>query len=863
MINFLLWYFFISLFGLLAFPLAFRLLPSLPDRAYTLTRTLGWLVAGYIFWLLGSLGILQNDTSGVVAALILLGLLSVWALKDGKWGEIIEWFTNHRGLVITSEAVFLVAFAFLAFVRAANPDIVGTEKPMELAFLNAILGSPSFPPHDPWLSGYAISYYYFGYILVSMLIRLSGVVTGVGFNLGVALLFGLTALGAYGVVYNLLAVFHRKSDGEQKVSLGLPILGPFFILINSNIEGLLEIIHARGWFWTQTADGTWASAFWKWLNIQELTQPPSTPFTWLPNRVGGIVWWRASRVLGDYNLSGGFTEVIDEFPFFSYLLADMHPHVLAMPFAILMVGLALQVYLERGKRGFNLAGWQIPLPPATLALSVVLLGGLAFLNTWDFPIYVALVSGAFTLGRTQELGWHWSRLWDFLGLALLLGIMGAILYIPFYIGFASQAGGILPSTIYFTRGVQFWVMFATLLIPIFAFLIFRLARVDHVWDRLKQGILAALLVLGVLWVGMYAFAFLIDQLPGLGSLWLEKLGAPGASIGDVLRASLVGFSTAQNGSLPGRLTAPGAWISLTALIALVVALLVRREPVIPVSDNKAQEMEDDARVTALTQEPDSHMAVGFWLLLVLVAAILVLSPEFFYLLDQFGWRMNTIFKFYYQAWLLWGLAAGFGTAVLLQRVKNGIWAWIWRIVLLVVWVAGLAYPVTMLWIKTNGFSASGGLTLDGNAYLERNYPDQAAAIQWLRAAPAGVIAEASGNSYQDDTNRMATNSGDPDVLGWIQHEYQWGRSGDQIGSRPSDLEQLYRTNNWDEAQAILQKYAIRYVVIGPVERSRYKVNEAKFQRNLVSVFQQGSVTIYEVPVVQPAISTNGPTISNQ
>ena len=57
----------------------------------------------------------------------------------------------------------------MAFVRAANPEILGTEKPMELAFINAILRSPAFPPHDPWLSGYAISYYYFGYVLVAML----------------------------------------------------------------------------------------------------------------------------------------------------------------------------------------------------------------------------------------------------------------------------------------------------------------------------------------------------------------------------------------------------------------------------------------------------------------------------------------------------------------------------------------------------------------------------------------------------------------------------------------------------------------------------------------------------------------------
>ena len=86
--------------------------------------------------------------------------------------------------MVSVEALFLLAFAAWAFVRAANPEAVGTEKPMELAFINAILRSPAFPPHDPWLSGYAISYYYFGYVLVAMLAKTGGTSGGVAFNLG-------------------------------------------------------------------------------------------------------------------------------------------------------------------------------------------------------------------------------------------------------------------------------------------------------------------------------------------------------------------------------------------------------------------------------------------------------------------------------------------------------------------------------------------------------------------------------------------------------------------------------------------------------------------------------------------------------
>jgi uncharacterized membrane protein len=113
-------------------------------------------------------------------------------------------------LVLTAEVLFLAAFGFLALVRAGDPAILGTEKPMEMAFINAILRSPTFPPNDPWLSGYSISYYYFGYVMVAMLIRLAGVEPGVGFNLAIASWFALTALASYGVVYSLLSAYGLK-----------------------------------------------------------------------------------------------------------------------------------------------------------------------------------------------------------------------------------------------------------------------------------------------------------------------------------------------------------------------------------------------------------------------------------------------------------------------------------------------------------------------------------------------------------------------------------------------------------------------------------------------------------------------------
>ena len=156
MVSFFAWYLLVTLLGWLTFPLVWRLFPALSDRGYTLSRALGLLVWGYLFWILASLGIVRNDSAGITLALILLILLVAWVARKYLFPQpvpIKSWVVTNTRLIITVEVLFLLAFAGWAFVRASNPNIetAGGEKTMELAFINAILHSPTFPPHDPWL----------------------------------------------------------------------------------------------------------------------------------------------------------------------------------------------------------------------------------------------------------------------------------------------------------------------------------------------------------------------------------------------------------------------------------------------------------------------------------------------------------------------------------------------------------------------------------------------------------------------------------------------------------------------------------------------------------------------------------------
>src|SRR5215216_1616992 len=261
MVAFLSWYIVITILGWLTFPLAYHLFPALTDRGYVLSRALGLLIWGYIFWLLASLGIAQNDIGGLLLALVVLIGLGVWALIVERGPKIVdkamdrptylvEWLRENRRLILTTELLFLIAFALMAWVRANNPEIYtsGGEKWMETAFINAILHSPTFPPHDPWLSGYAISYYYFGYVMAAMLAKLTSTPAPVAHNLMLSLIFALSAVGAHGLLYNLLSA-HRRSKGQDEDAGIFPALGallaPLFLLVVSNLQGVFESLHSK------------------------------------------------------------------------------------------------------------------------------------------------------------------------------------------------------------------------------------------------------------------------------------------------------------------------------------------------------------------------------------------------------------------------------------------------------------------------------------------------------------------------------------------------------------------------------------------------------------------------------------------
>ncbi|MEZ4767102.1 MAG: DUF2298 domain-containing protein [Caldilineales bacterium] len=623
----------IQLFALAALPLAWRWLAPLPSRGYALAKPLGLLMVSYLLWIGASLGFLRNGVGGILMAWAVVLGVSLWLGRAG-WqrddaGErpLLRWLRARWVLVVVTEVLFLAALVGWATIRSFSPEITtaGGEKFMELTFLNGILRSQQFPPQDPWLSGFAISYYYFGYVMLAALTRLSGLPASVAFNVGLGAWFALTLTAAFGIAYDLVASLARRADLDRPPRSGPQspapyiggLLGALFVGLLGNLAGLLESLFSAG---------VGPLAFWRWLDVKDLnclggpgySEPIANCLTagsFVPDRF--FWWWRASRVITDRDLVGNAVEVIDEFPFFSFLLGDMHPHVLALPFVLLAIGIALALLLharQPASPGFgDRLSSRFPLGWAGFGLAALALGGLAFLNTWDFPIYLFLAGAALMV----RLAWNrggisWRAAGEAALLAVMLGVAGVLLYLPFYAGFQSQAGGILPNFLFPTRLAQFFVMFGPLLAALLFFLLAlsgQDGRGAGFWRRFG-GFLAAAVLLPVLFLVLLIAAGVAT---GAGQEFMRRLmelPVVQQQIGGLSVLDLVGAVAAR------RVVTPWAFLALAGLLAWVGALLARR---VTASD-----------ATEDMPAPPFAPPVAFVLLMALTALLLTFSVEFVY-----------------------------------------------------------------------------------------------------------------------------------------------------------------------------------------------------------------------------------------
>ena len=195
LIGAVVWYLLIALLGVIAFPILFAIAPGLRDRGYGVARITGLLIVSSVVWLAASYRVMPFTRGTIALTVIVLAIVSGFIAWRQR-ASLRSFLKDSRRVILIEEALFGAAFVWFLIVRFGNPDlwhpVMGGEKPMDFAYLNAVIKSQYFPPYDAWFAGGQITYYYFGFVLVATLIKVLGIVPAIAYNFTIPTLFAMT-----------------------------------------------------------------------------------------------------------------------------------------------------------------------------------------------------------------------------------------------------------------------------------------------------------------------------------------------------------------------------------------------------------------------------------------------------------------------------------------------------------------------------------------------------------------------------------------------------------------------------------------------------------------------------------------------
>ncbi len=221
-LGLVIYYLAILLLGWAAYPIVRAALPGLQDRGYPLARIAGLILLAWLVWVAGSAGIAYTRLTITVMLLVLIAVSALLAYVQRE--ELGRELHEKRRYFLAIEGLFLAFFVFDLLIRLGNPDLwhpyKGGEKPMDFAYFNAVIKSTVFPPYDPWFAGGYLNYYYYGFMVASVMVKWLGIVPSIAYNIILPMWFAMTGLGAFSVAWNLVAAVRGGQDDGEKVGSG-------------------------------------------------------------------------------------------------------------------------------------------------------------------------------------------------------------------------------------------------------------------------------------------------------------------------------------------------------------------------------------------------------------------------------------------------------------------------------------------------------------------------------------------------------------------------------------------------------------------------------------------------------------------
>ncbi len=759
------WYGALTVLQVAALPLTASVFRRLPDGGSSLSKLTGLAVTGFVLWSAWAYGLVANDRSAAWSTAVVVGV-ACWAIQLAVDRQaLVAWIRSHLPLIAVCELVFLAGFLTLAAIRTIAPQVRHTEQPMDLMMLTSLWSSPEYPPHDAWLSGFPVSYYYFGYWLQLLAGRLSGIAPDITYNLGLATLFGFLTAGLFGLGFNLVRSSCLRSSARLRSSYTGGFLAVVLTACAGNFRSLYDLaVHA--------------SHLDRW-------------------------WWLSSRALHDVAPNGVTRPVITEFPAFSYLLGDNHPHLQSSSLLLMAAAVAMSrmmssdASVKRVRPGLTRLSFSAGTFLESVLFPAFVLAAVTATNSWDAPVAFALVCLGCWFSKN---GSAWSKLARVGIRCAGIAAVALLMLTPLLQTLRGKVFGILPNLFNSSDPLRFLSAMGPGFLATCA-LLFVLYRRRAGWRSAAWiGGLALLALVGIALVTLNAMAS-----PQWNN-WLNQLG---------LDPSLPFWPLALRRWALHFLVAGGLLVALGVVLSQRIKGRFRRE----------------------------NVGLQMGLILTVVSICLLLAPELVFVHDIFHYRVNTVFKLHYGAWILLGPVGAYAlTRLAATRRHRG------KLCLLgFASSAALLYPLFAFWPLTFG-NVPPQYTLSAKAALGETEPQLLDALEWIDSHTPhdAVVVEAPGAAQDPLSCPVSTYTGRATLLGWQDHELQW--RPEQLDSvfteRTRALESIYRTESASMIEALAGRYEINFIVQGPRERVRYGDESKGLERLGAPVFQSKTYRVY-------------------
>ncbi|MEA1976841.1 MAG: DUF2298 domain-containing protein [Chloroflexota bacterium] len=763
LLSAIVWWVALGVLGLLVYPITRVVFRRFHDGGYALSRLIGLLLFSWGAWIFGSLGITVSRLTLFIVLLLLAGVSFALAWRDRE--ELSTFFRTQWRDILWVEVFALSFFLLDLAIRFGNPDLwhpaKGGEKPMDFSYLNAVIKSSTFPPYDPWFAGGYINYYYYGFVLVGMPVKLLGIIPATAYNLIIPTLFSTLALCAYSVGYHLVRPFSQNVSLRARANPKLAgLVAALLLVVFGNLgtarmfyDGFKQIGTPAGveegrYF---VGAGQAAKGFVNYLTVKSPLPYPMDQWYWNPSRM--------------ITPGEGEPGPITEFPFFTFLYADLHAHMISRSLTILSIAWGLSWILsvtQRRRRGkIDIA--------LTLFVGGLTFGALRLVNTWDFPVYWVLGVLAIIFAvwwRDREF--YLPQIAEAALYSILLIAFSQFLYQPFhqwygqgYMSAEIWKGSLTPLIDYLTVHGVFLFLFAAWM-----------AWETREW--LAQTPISELNRLRpiAMWIGSAVFLIVV------GTIWLVGVGYQ---------------------------------IALIVIPLGVWALMLLLRPGLPIGKQIVL------------------FFVGTGLVLTFVVEVVVLKGDIGRMNTVFKFYLQVweLFSLAAAAALAWTYASLpkwnrvwrwiWLTATVLLLFSAALYP-----------LTGSLAKVRDRMTITAPRTLDGMLYMD-YAYrfeLGEKLPlgEDYQAIRWLQENVEGspVIVEANIPEYRWGS-RYSIYTGLPGVLGWRWHQTQQRVAAENtdVDERLFQITKFYLTQSIAEANDFLDEYNVKYVIVGGLERAYY------------------------------------------